>query len=102
MRVVRHVYSFCRTQAYLERFTELEKEVNRREKELIEKREQGTFERSEAQLTLGVGSIQLNADKSRRIGCKRFGVQVGVNGFTHAHRRPHQRIGGCARYHQAV
>lgn len=40
MRVVRHVYSFCRTQAYLERFTELEKEVNRREKELIEKREQ--------------------------------------------------------------
>jgi hypothetical protein len=39
MRVVRNSFTFCRAQAYLQRFKDLEEQVNRREKEFIEKKE---------------------------------------------------------------
>jgi hypothetical protein len=37
---LRNISPFCRAQAYLQRFKDLEEEVTRREREVIEKREQ--------------------------------------------------------------
>jgi hypothetical protein len=37
---VKNIFPFSKAQVYLERFKHLEEEVNRREKELIEKKEQ--------------------------------------------------------------
>jgi hypothetical protein len=40
MRVLRNTFAFSRTNAYLQRFKDLEEEVTRREREVIEKKEQ--------------------------------------------------------------